>query len=179
MKRLLALILLISWQSLTLAGPEEAGWCRGASLDRSTAQCSNLPDWVLRVAQSVKLPMHYELSHHLNPFFQSGDFDADRKLDVAVLVRHKTTGRIGIAIFLYGRTKPVVLGAGNSFGNGGTDFSWVDNWSVYPKDEVRKSHWEDKPPAPKGDALWVAKSESASAFIFWDGKKYVWYQESD
>src|SRR5882724_11586469 len=32
---------------------------------------------------------------------------------------------------------------------------------------------------PRGDALWVAKSESASAFIFWDGRKYVWYQQSD
>jgi hypothetical protein len=179
MKRALAGILLILWQSLTLAWAQEAEWCISKHGESGAAPCFNLPDWVLRVAQSAKFPAEYDLSHHLNPYFQSGDFDADGKLDVAVLVRQKSTGRSGIAIFLYGKTKPVVLGAGRSFGNGGTDFSWMDNWSVYSKAAVRKSPWEDKPPAPRGDALWVGKSESASAFIFWDGRKYVWYQQSD
>jgi len=149
MKRALAAILLMSWQSLTLAGAQEAEWCISKHGESVAAPCFNLPDWVLCVARSAKFPAEYDLSHHLNPYFQSGDFDADGKLDVAVLVRQKSTGQSGIAIFLYGKLKPVVLGAGRSFGNGGTDFSWMDNWSVYPKAGVRKSPWEDKPPAPR------------------------------
>ncbi len=133
----------------------------------------------MRLAQSTQLPKHYDLSLHLNPFFQSGDFNGDQKLDIAVLVRNKLTGQTGIVIFLFGETKPIILGAGSAFRNGGADFNWMDNWSVYPKQEVRKSRWENKSPTPKGDSLWVAKSESASAFIYWDGKQFVWYQQSD
>ena len=133
----------------------------------------------MRAIRGSQLPTRYDPSLHLNPFFQSGDFNGDQKLDAAVLVRNKATGQTGIVIFLYGDSKPVILGAGNAFRNGGADFSWMDNWSVYPKQEVRKSRWENKPPNPKGDALWVAKSESASAFIYWDGKQFVWYQQSD
>ena len=174
MKKLFAVVLLIFSQSVIPAGAEESGWCNNA-----TSPCANLPAWVMRAAQSAQLPKRYEISQHLNPFFQSGDFNGDRKLDVAVLVRNKTTRQTGIVIFLYGGAKPIVLGAGSAFRNGGADFSWMDNWSVYPKQDVHKSRWENKPPAPKGDALWVAKSESASAFIFWNGKQFVWYQQSD
>ena len=149
MKRSLAAILLISWQSLTLAGAQEAEWCISKHGESGAAPCFNLPDWVLRVAQSAKFPAEYDLSHHLNPYFQSGDFDADGKLDVAVLVRQKSTGRSGIAIFLYGKTKPVVLGAGRSFGNGGTDFSWMDNWSVYSKAEFARAHGKTNHLRPK------------------------------
>jgi hypothetical protein len=179
MKRLAAALLLISSQFLTLVGAEESGWCNNTTPTTGASPCSNLPEWVMRAAESAQLPKRYDVSPHLNPFFQSGDFNGDGRLDAAVLVRNKTTRQTGIIIFFSGGARSVVLGAGSTFRNGGADFIWMDNWSVYPKQEVHKSRWESKPPAPKGDALWVAKSESASAFIFWDGKQFVWYQQSD
>ena len=174
MKALIAAFLLICSLSFSLAGADEPAWCNNAA-----SPCSNLPAWVMGAAESARLPRRYDLSSHLNPFFQSGDFNGDRKLDIAVLVRNKSTRQTGIIIFFSSGPKPVVLGAGSAFRNAGADFDWMDNWSVYPKQEVHKSRWENKPPAPKGDALWVAKSESASAFIFWEGKQFVWYQQSD
>jgi hypothetical protein len=35
--------------------------------------------------------------------------------------------------------------------------------------------------APKlhGDALFVSKNETASALIYWNGKRYVWLQQGD
>jgi hypothetical protein len=39
--------------------------------------------------------------------------------------------------------------------------------------------WEKHALQLRGDALWVAKSESASAFLYWNGRDYAWYQESD
>jgi hypothetical protein len=179
MKKIVTALLLFSSQFLALVGAEETGWCSSATPATGASPCSNLPAWVMRVVQSAQLSKRYDVSSHLNPFFQSVDFNGDGKLDIAVLVRNKITRQTGIVIFLYGGAKLIVLGAGDSFRNGGTDFNWMDNWSVYPKQEIHKSHWENKPPFPKGDALWVAKSESASAFIFWDGKQFVWYQQSD
>jgi len=180
MKRLVVAFLITSSQLLTSIDAEEPGWCHDATTAPSAeSPCSNLPDWVMRAVRASQLPKRYDLSRHLNPFFQSGDFNGDQKLDVAVLIRNKATRQTGIVIYLYGGSNPVILGAGSPFRNGGADFSWMDNWSVYPKQEVRKNRWENRPPTPKGDALWVAKSESASAFIYWDGKQFVWYQQSD
>jgi len=31
----------------------------------------------------------------------------------------------------------------------------------------------------KGSALYVEKSEAASAIIYWTGKEYKWYQQGD
>ena len=30
-----------------------------------------------------------------------------------------------------------------------------------------------------GQARWPCKSEAASALIYWNGKRYVWYQQGD
>jgi hypothetical protein len=30
-----------------------------------------------------------------------------------------------------------------------------------------------------GDAILVSKTEAASALIYWDGKRYGWYQQAD
>jgi hypothetical protein len=107
-------------------GAEEPGWCQDAAPAppaASASACSNLPDWVMHVVRASQLPRRYDLSQHLNPFFQSGDFNGDQKLDVAALVRNKATGQTGIGIFLYGGTKPLILGAGSVFRNGGADFN--------------------------------------------------------
>jgi hypothetical protein len=38
---------------------------------------------------------------------------------------------------------------------------------------------QKKPPVLRGDALYVEKTESASAIIYWDGSTYRWYQQGD
>jgi hypothetical protein len=60
---------------------------------------------------------------------------------------------------LHRASRPVLLGAGRPFGNGGDDFAWIDQWSVgddssNPRSGVRR-------PASLA-TLWVAK-EAASA----------------
>lgn len=35
------------------------------------------------------------------------------------------------------------------------------------------------PPKLRGDGLMVIKTESASALIYWNGKRYAWYQQGD
>jgi hypothetical protein len=80
----------------------------------------------------------------------------------------------GIAIIFQSAAKPLVLGAGASFGNGGDDFSWLDLWSVVEADGPRQSL------TTRGaDGLRVAKQESASALIFIKDGKATWQQEGD
>jgi hypothetical protein len=123
-----------------------------------------LPAWAVKVFNE-KLSNRYELVQKLEPSFYVGDFDGDGALDVALLIKERATTKIGIAIIEGKGRKIKIVGAGKPFGNGGDDFSWMDVWSVRHTGKV--------------DRLYIAKNESASAVIYWDGSKYRWQQEGD
>jgi len=139
----------------------------------------NTPNWLKQVFSDKKLDKHYSFSYHLNPFYLRGDFDGDCKPDIAILVEEFKTGKKGIAV-CHSATKQVFfLGAGTPIGNGGDDFKWMDVWSVYPEGPVGQGVGETSIPTLVGEALLVEKSESASGIIYWNGKKYQWYQQGD
>ena len=87
------------------------------------------PAWAMKVL-SERLSTRYELVQKLEPSFYVGDFNGDGKSDVALLIKEKTTAKVGIAIIDGGESKIKIVGAGKSFGNGGDDFSWMDAWSA-------------------------------------------------
>ena len=92
---------------------------------------------------------------------------------------HKTMGQQGIAILHAGAQTARVLGAGRTVGNGGTDFSWLDAWSVSVKPAVQQHATGMKPLSLLGDALLVHKLEAASALLYWNGTAYRWSQQGD
>src|SRR5262249_2227041 len=97
-------------------------------------------------------------------------------MDAAVLVKERSTGKLGIAI-VHGTTgKVTILGAGIGIGNDGDDFEWMDSWQVYFKACVAHAEGETSVHL-RSDALLVEKSEAASALIYWNGKRYVWSQQ--
>ena len=122
------------------------------------------PAWAMK-AFNEKLSSRYELVQKLEPSFYVDDFNGDGASDVALLIKEKATTKVKIAIIQGKERKIKIVGAGKSFGNGGDDFSWMDTWSI--------RH------AGKLDRLYVAKSEAASAVIYWDGSKYKWQQDGD
>ena len=139
----------------------------------------DVPDVVKKALTNGLLGKKYDLSFRMNPSHQEGDFNGDGKMDVAVLVKERSTGKIGIAI-VHGMTgKVTILGAGIGIGNGGDDFEWMDSWKVYSKTHAAHASGETSGPHLRGDALLVEKSEAASALIYWNGKKYVWSQQGD
>lgn len=144
-----------------------------------SAQLWNIPESISKIFAAKGLNKRYEFSFHLNPFYVRGDFNGDRRPDIAILVKEKASGKIGIAIFHSGKTDPFILGAGTKFGNGGDNFDGMDFWSVYPKRRVSRGVGQTTIPILKGEALHVGKSEAADALIYWNGKKYVWYQQGD
>jgi hypothetical protein len=121
----------------------------------------------------------FVLSAHLNPYYLQGDFDGDGRRDTALLIKHKASGKLGIAIFQSNRPEPFVLGAGISVGNGGDNFTWMNAWLVQSRGPVGRGADRTAPPTLKGDALLVIQVEAASALLYWSGSKYEWYQQGD
>ena len=145
----------------------------------TTAQAHDIPESVQKAVTNGSLAKEYSVSFHLKPFYLRGDFNGDGKIDVAVLVKQHSTGKIGIAIVHGATDKVTILGAGTAIGNGGDDFEWMDSWQVYSKARAAHAAGESRVPRLRGDALLVEKSNAASALIYWNGKRYVWSQQGD
>ena len=137
---------------------------------------SNLPNWVM--SEGLVLSEHLVVETRLNPFYLTGDFDGDGKLDIALLIRNLKTDEAGIAI-AHRDHSVFIFGAGTDSNNHGSNFSWMDAWSVYPKGIVLQGATDKSPPDLVGDAVLVMKLESSSAIIYWDGAQYHWYQQGD
>jgi hypothetical protein len=140
---------------------------------------TTIPESVTRLFRSTGLDRQYDFSSHLKPSFLRGDFDGDGKPDIAMLVKQRKSGMIGIAVCHSSTNQIQLIGAGTEVGNGGDNFDWMDIWNVTPKASAARRVGKAAAALLKGDALHVEKSESASALIYWNGKKYVWRQQGD
>jgi hypothetical protein len=141
-----------------------------------TAYPHDIPDVVNRAITDGSLAKEYELSFRVKPFHLRGDFNGDGTIDVAALVKQRSTGKVGIAIFSGATDKVAILGAGTALGNGSDDFEWMESWEIYSKDRMAG---RTSIPKLRGDALLVGKSEAASGLIYWNGKRYIWLQQGD
>jgi hypothetical protein len=145
----------------------------------SDLRSTKTPTSAIDLFKSTGLDRRYDLTAHLKPSYLSADFDGDRKPDIAILVKQKTTGKIGIAVCHSSTNKILFIGAGTEVGNGGDNFDWMDLWSATPKATAAKQLGKAAAVLLKGAALHVEKSESASALIYWNGTRYVWRQMGD
>src|SRR6266850_635406 len=137
----------------------------------------DVPDAVKNALTNGSPGKEYDLSFRTNPSYLQGDFNGDGKMDVAVLITERSTGKLGIAIVHGSTGKVTILGAGIGVGNGGDDFEWMDSWQVYAKTRAAHAAGETSVSRLRGDALLVEKSDAASALIYWNGKRYVWSQQ--
>jgi hypothetical protein len=87
-------------------------------------QEQNVPAWVRDAFAARKINDNYEFSFHLNPFYLRGDFNGDKIPDVAIIVKEKTSGKIGIAVVDGGNRRVYLIGAGRKIGNG-DDLAWM------------------------------------------------------
>ena len=140
---------------------------------------SSIPPHVMEAFAKFTSSDNYAFSAHINPFYVQGDFNGDGKLDTAILIKEKATGKAGFAIVHGGPSTVKVFGAGRGFGNGRDDFDWLDAWYTYAKGKVDQGSEEGVPPKLIGDAIMVIKTHSASALVYWTGTQYQWYQQGD
>lgn len=114
-----------------------------------------------------------DLRGDINPFYLTGDFDGDGRVDFAVQVKQKETGKKGILVCLSSSSSPVRLGAG-------VKFVWNDDmrfnaWYV----ARRLGPSAKKKPNVRFDSLYLQIKETASGLAYWDGKSFVWLQIED
>jgi len=110
----------------------------------------------------------FELSDRMNPFYLRGDFDGDRKEDYAVLIKQISSDKSGILICFGGRRHHVRIGAGTPFVFEGLQFDnleYFDAWDIEEPDA-------DFP----RDRIHLVAKESASGWIYWDGREFKWQQ---
>jgi hypothetical protein len=101
-------------------------------LRENTYAIRSLPVWVQAVLQTPSFSGKHELHFGVNPYYQRGDFDGDRSPDCAVLIRERSTKKIGVAFIHAASRKWHVVGAGSPLGNGSDDWSWLGVWRVEP-----------------------------------------------
>ena len=175
---LLALIIHKSyfWVPLFLA-LARSDFSAGAEIDFVTL--ASLPPAVRESFENSPQAKRYAFSAHINPFYLHGDFDGDGQQDTAVWITERATGKTGIAIFHGKANRLVIVGAGRDLGNAGDNFSGLDAWHVFRRGPVQRGADGKPPPKLRGDALMVMKTEAASGLVYWDGKRYGWYQQGD
>jgi hypothetical protein len=136
---------------------------------------SNLPPAIIQILQSQTA---YRIETRINPFYLQGDFDGDGWRDTAVLVSERSSGKKGAAlVFKNGKLR--VIGAGKDVGDGTEDLDWMDAWYVHPKGKVGGGAGDEPAPKLRGDAIMAIRTEAASGLIWWDGKRFRWYQQGD
>jgi hypothetical protein len=154
----------------------------GAKSHAQDVEIENIPSEVLQAVELGEFAKTYVVDGSLNPFYLRGDFDGDGKADYALRVKAKVNGAVGIAIWLSSQHKLIVLGAGKMFTVSGTSTSNLDflnTWEVYARGPVERGVESGPPPHLVGDAILAGKHASASGLIYWNGKRFVWYQQGD
>jgi hypothetical protein len=136
---------------------------------------SEVPDSIWSIAAKAGLDSVYAISLSLQaPPYLDGDFDGDRVADAAVLVEHRVTGKLGVAIVHRGTRKVTILAAGSGSA-GPDDLDGIMGWGVFTRGTTFNTTIRGHPNAPLiGDALWVARNDSTSGFYIWNGSGFTY-----
>ena len=136
-----------------------------------------LPFWAAQSWNALAAKSGLRISKRLNPYVWRGDFDGDVRADLAVFVESISSKKQGIAFLLQGK-RPLFIGAGIDFGNGGDDFLWVDFWHVEDRG-TKHGNYEGQSVTLKADGLMIAKESSASALIYMRNGRFQWHRYGD
>lgn len=122
-------------------------------------------------SKQCDLPQGYKYHAWLPVSELTIDIDSDTIEDRVNLISDTKTNKKGIAVCLSKSSKILIAGAGKDFGNGGDDFEWMDHW------EARNS--AIKTGKKEQNAIFVEKTESASALIYFKNGVLSWKQAGD
>ena len=109
----------------------------------------------------------------INPFYLSGDFDGDGRLDYAIQVVEGKTLKKGVLVCLSTKRTARIIGEGHNFG--GEESLRFDSWYVLSRAALRKSIGAHA----HTDAFVLRVKETASGIVYWDGAGFRWKQLDD
>jgi hypothetical protein len=167
------LLLLPIASALAQQGAEDVA----AKLTKARETEASIPPLLAKRFLASGLTADYSIAMDINPFYLQGDFDGDGRPDFITML---TLRKSKIT------SKHVVL-----FGNGAVRWLSQDIGEAYPgpawyvvfrMEKIARSPFEDvrrKAPVLRGDAIMTITPESSSALIFWTGKRFAIYWQSD
>lgn len=136
-----------------------------------------LPFWATQSWKALAAKSGLRISKRLNPYVWRGDFDGDGRADLAVFVESISSKKQGIAFLLQGK-RPLLIGAGIDFENGGDDFAWVNFWHVEDRG-TKHGNYVRQSVTLKADGLMIAEKGSASALVYMRNERLQWHQYGD
>lgn len=123
---------------------------------------SPLPLWADSALAKAGFWGRYDLSSRVSPQIAFGDLDDDGLWDVALAIVDKGGRRRGLAIVHQIDRSVYVVGAGQPLGNGRDQVSaWGIGNLIGHREGVRVVEWH------------------LSGWFVWNGRAYVWVQDSD
>lgn len=124
-----------------------------------------------RGATAIELWDAYRIDRSIRPAYLSADFDGDGAHDYVVSVAE--AGERPRLLVLFGRGHTVAWIAED-------DLPARDSWHVHTRATRVPPSFDGKPaPGLLGDAFVMAKAESSSALIYWDGERFRSHWLSD
>jgi hypothetical protein len=136
---------------------------------------ADVPDSIWTIARRAGLDSVYAISASLQyPPYIEGDFDGDGVTDAAVLVEHRRSGKLGVAIVQRGTQQVRVVGAGNGASDA-DELGGLADWQVFRKGTALDLNIGERPRlATTSDALWIRRADSTTAFDVWTGRGFVY-----
>ena len=138
----------------------------------------DLPSWAKEQLNSAQ---DFQQSDFLTPNFLEIDFNGDGKTDTAISIVNED--KFGIA-FLLKDDSVFVVGAGNSFGSGGDNFSWADEWEVFEKEKTYQITFKENGDIDgeeevllENPAISIRQSEGSGGLIYFNGEKFIWIHQ--
>jgi len=133
----------------------------------------NMPKGMYSQLEDIGFFHVYKIRQDQNPFVQRGDFNGDNKMDIAVQVVGKISGKSGIVIKHHREKYLHLLGAGKPCGEWGEDFTLLTDWKV-DGFTLRKSYEHENV-----DALVLCFEGQPKCLVYWNGKTYEYIEMGD
>jgi hypothetical protein len=141
---------------------------------QDTLTVKRIPAWANSVLENSSIASNYKVSDKINPFYLEADFNGDELMDIVFFIESKTDGKHGIVIINRGTNNIFVLGAGKDLGMG-SDISWCNTWFVYRDKWIYNFNDKKKKFSIRYPGIEIVKSETTSAVVYWDGRRYKTY----
>jgi hypothetical protein len=139
---------------------------------------ASIPPFLAKRFATSGLSANYSIAlDAINPFYLEGDFDGDGRPDFVTTLKPNKADA--------GPENVVFLGDGTVrwlSQDTGKDYPGPSWYVVFRNEKITQSPFEDegrKVPKLRGDAIMMVTPESSSALIFWSGKRFDIYWQSD
>ena len=139
----------------------------------SVIEPTDLPKWTWPVLTHPSFQEKYTFYLTTNPFYLQADFDHDGFLDIAVLIKEKASGKLGLGLLRQQESKLTVLGAGEKKSLGGENWKWLRTW----KTEAVLPAGSRVRPAGAVLILFPQEKDQDAPWLFWNGQNWEWKKD--